>query len=465
MTRVQSQRTRQALLVVGTALEVAPAPEKLELFTEDGLPVDVGKDRTRARWRGTWSATPVAGAYETNDFVLDDDKLWILADAELLEEDPTAPSDSVTGAWVLMTVSGGMQWMGEWDIAIDEYKEGSVVTWENGLWVAPGVIVDNIEPGFVVDPDPPADLFVSRAVQFTEADRFNSEDDVLFEINAETGHDNDISSGLGAIIYIDKSGATSGAQLILTPIARVGDSDSFNASAYYPSGDLYRPFSSGTEDDTATDAHTPLVLPIEDGTEDLAYHIFFGGGQYGSFNARVSDNTNLVAPPVIETPPVTWESMLPDGNLPSGGTTGQVLTKQSDDDGDADWEDSAGGGGGTVEAWREVGAGGQPAYSNSWAAHGSADYKPSFRKRPDGTVEFRGLLVNGTTDAAAFTLPVGYRPSAPGNLSFSLMAAAVGTGNPTPVRLDVTPGGDVVPYISGSAIVWLAIAGIRFATD
>lgn len=313
MTRVQSQRTRQALLVVGTALEVAPAPEKLELFTEDGLPVDVGKDRTRARWRGTWSATPVSGPYETNDFVLDDNQLWILADADLLEEDATPPSDSVTGAWVLMTVSGGMRWMGEWDIAIDEYPEGAVVTWEDGLWVAPDIVVDNIEPGFVVDPDPPADLFVSRAVQFTEADRFNSEDDVLFEINAETGHDNDISSGLGAIIYIDKSGATSGAQLILTPIARVGDSDSFNASAYYPTSDFYRPFSSGTEDDTATDAHTPLVLPIEDGTEDLAYHIFFGAGQDGSFYARVSDNTNLVAPPVVEIPPVTWELMAGGG--------------------------------------------------------------------------------------------------------------------------------------------------------
>lgn len=32
--------------------------------------------------------------------------------------------------------------------------------------------------------------------------------------------------------------------------------------------------------------------------------------------------------------------------LPAGGTTGQVLTKQSDDDGDADWETPSGGGGG-----------------------------------------------------------------------------------------------------------------------
>lgn len=33
------------------------------------------------------------------------------------------------------------------------------------------------------------------------------------------------------------------------------------------------------------------------------------------------------------------------GGLPAGGTTGQVLTKQSGTDGDADWDDVAGGSG------------------------------------------------------------------------------------------------------------------------
>lgn len=37
-------------------------------------------------------------------------------------------------------------------------------------------------------------------------------------------------------------------------------------------------------------------------------------------------------------------------SLPPGGTTGQVLKKQSNDDGDADWEDESGGGGGGVAA-------------------------------------------------------------------------------------------------------------------
>lgn len=40
-----------------------------------------------------------------------------------------------------------------------------------------------------------------------------------------------------------------------------------------------------------------------------------------------------------------WAPSAPVGGLPTGGTTGQVLTKQSGTDGDADWEDPAGGGG------------------------------------------------------------------------------------------------------------------------
>lgn len=36
------------------------------------------------------------------------------------------------------------------------------------------------------------------------------------------------------------------------------------------------------------------------------------------------------------------------GSLPDGGTTGQTLTKVSDADGDADWEDPAGGGGDAI---------------------------------------------------------------------------------------------------------------------
>jgi hypothetical protein len=144
--RVGSQKTRQALLVVGTSMEVSPPPDRLELYTEDGLPVDVGKDRTRARWRGTW-ATSLAVPYEQNDFVMHEDKLYILADFSLVNLD-LPPNLATNGSWVLMTVSGGMKWMGEYDETVD-YKENHFVSYAHALWLA----VDDIDHGTAIPED------------------------------------------------------------------------------------------------------------------------------------------------------------------------------------------------------------------------------------------------------------------------------------------------------------------------
>jgi hypothetical protein len=62
-------------------------------------------------------------------------------------------------------------------------------------------------------------------------------------------------------------------------------------------------------------------------------------------------------------------------------------------------------------AWRIIGAAGQPAYQNGWAAWNDVNYgPPRFRKLADGLVIFAGLL-GGTavSGAVAFTMPVGYR--------------------------------------------------------
>lgn len=134
MTRVESQVTRQALLVVGATMETDPPPEKLELFTEDGLAVDVGKDRTRARWRGEWVPIPAA-PYEQNDFVMHDDKLYILSDFEAYDGSSPPPA----AGWAIMTISAGMQFFGEWSAG--EYKKQSIVTHDDMLWVAKDDIV------------------------------------------------------------------------------------------------------------------------------------------------------------------------------------------------------------------------------------------------------------------------------------------------------------------------------------
>jgi hypothetical protein len=67
-----------------------------------------------------------------------------------------------------------------------------------------------------------------------------------------------------------------------------------------------------------------------------------------------------------------------------------------------------------IEAWRIVGAAGQPAFLGGWAASNSgAGYQaPSFRKDPLGRVWIRGSFGGSPTVAHAFTLPAGYAPTA-----------------------------------------------------
>lgn len=60
-----------------------------------------------------------------------------------------------------------------------------------------------------------------------------------------------------------------------------------------------------------------------------------------------------------------------------------------------------------IEAWRQVGTAGEPAFQNSWVAYDSSVY---YRKDPLGRVYLRGSINGGANGTAAFQLPVGYRP-------------------------------------------------------
>jgi hypothetical protein len=62
------------------------------------------------------------------------------------------------------------------------------------------------------------------------------------------------------------------------------------------------------------------------------------------------------------------------------------------------------------EAWHEIGATGEPAFQNSWVNYGNNYNTAGFMKLSNGMVCIKGLVKNGTTDVAAFTLPEGYRP-------------------------------------------------------
>lgn len=63
--------------------------------------------------------------------------------------------------------------------------------------------------------------------------------------------------------------------------------------------------------------------------------------------------------------------------------------------------------------WHEIGAGGEPTFSNSWVNDGTATYPTAaFHKDSGGRVTMKGYIKSGTSfSAVAFTLPAGYRPT------------------------------------------------------
>lgn len=75
---------------------------------------------------------------------------------------------------------------------------------------------------------------------------------------------------------------------------------------------------------------------------------------------------------------------------------------------------------GASEAWHVVGAAGEPAFENGWAAGVVA---PAFYKDPAGIVWLRGNANGTTINTTVWTLPVGYRPAE------SILPFAVDAGN------------------------------------
>lgn len=74
-------------------------------------------------------------------------------------------------------------------------------------------------------------------------------------------------------------------------------------------------------------------------------------------------------------------------------------------------QDGAPGTVGQPEAWRAVGALGEPAFQNSWINTDAVNFNSaSFYKDPGGIVYLKGL-VSGGTSTTIFQLPVGYRPT------------------------------------------------------
>jgi hypothetical protein len=109
-----------------------------------------------------------------------------------------------------------------------------------------------------------------------------------------------------------------------------------------------------------------------------------------------------------------------------------------------------------TDGWHEVGTTGEPAFENSWVNYGSPNVTAAFMKDSMGFVHLKGLIKSGTLDAGAFTLPVGYRPSA--SVHFPTVSfSAFG-------RVTVSAIGEVV-IDTPSNNTWVSISCINFRAE
>lgn len=103
---------------------------------------------------------------------------------------------------------------------------------------------------------------------------------------------------------------------------------------------------------------------------------------------------------------------------------------------------------GTIEAWTI------PTLTNSWVAFGGGFLGPAYCKDLEGFVHLRGMVKSGTSNAAIFTLPVGYRPSA------TIMFRGYGEsplGTPVSANITITSAGVVTSDVgTGGPAVSLA---------
>jgi hypothetical protein len=110
----------------------------------------------------------------------------------------------------------------------------------------------------------------------------------------------------------------------------------------------------------------------------------------------------------------------------------------------------------TPEAWRVIGAPGQPGFLSGYSSIGGEFPAVSFRKDPSGYVQLRGSI-RANYNGAAFVLPPGYRPSA--TLGFPVGCGVTAYSH---VRAD---GTFAIGGASNASAVGISIDGIRFYAE
>lgn len=98
-----------------------------------------------------------------------------------------------------------------------------------------------------------------------------------------------------------------------------------------------------------------------------------------------------------------------------------------------------------------------PTLTNSWADYAAGVVATGYRRVGD-VVHLRGAIKSGTLAAAAFTLPVGFRP-----VGVEIFYVVAGPGG---ARLDVGADGHVTvrDYRSSGTNAMVTLSGVSFAT-
>lgn len=106
------------------------------------------------------------------------------------------------------------------------------------------------------------------------------------------------------------------------------------------------------------------------------------------------------------------------------------------------------------EVWHAIGGTGEPAFTNSWVNFGGTEQTAAFYKDRE-RVYLRGLIKSGTLNSVAFTLPVGYRPTATETFPIKVGGNAIGV-------CIITAAGAVSIYVLGGTNAEATLSGISF---
>lgn len=112
--------------------------------------------------------------------------------------------------------------------------------------------------------------------------------------------------------------------------------------------------------------------------------------------------------------------------------------------------------GGNIERWREIGAGPEPAFENSWVNVAGGNETAAFAKDPFNFIHLKGVVKDGTVGSTIFTLPVPYRPA----LEEVFAVWSFASGTPTLGRVNIRTGGAV--FFDSGGVEFVSLSGINF---